>query len=85
MLFDLKKEFKKFYLSKNIPKFVEIPCINYVALRGAGGRNEERGNYQLAICILYTISCAIKMSYRGDYKIRGFFEHVIPLLKGFWC
>lgn len=63
MLFDLKKEFKKFYLPKNIPKFVEIPCINYAALRGAGGRNEERGSHQLAICILYTISCTIKMSY----------------------
>jgi hypothetical protein len=24
------------------------------------------------------------MSYKGDYKIDGYFEYVVPPLKGFW-
>ena len=26
----------------------------------------------------------MKMSYKTDYKIKGFFEYVVPPLEGFW-
>ena len=84
MAFDFKKEYKEFYLPKNIPGIVDVPCMNYVAVRGSGDPNEEGGSYQQAIGVLYAISYTIKMSYKGDYKIKGFFEYVVPPLEGFW-
>jgi len=34
--------------------------------------------------ILYSLAYTIKMSYKTDYKIKGFFEYVVPPLEGFW-
>lgn len=84
MPFDFKKEYKEFYLPKSIPEIVELPCMNYAAVRGAGDPNEVGGAYQQAISILYAISYTIKMSYKGDRRIEGFFEYVVPPLEGFW-
>ena len=84
MAFDFKKEYKEFYLPKNVPEIVDIPCMNYVAVRGSGDPNAEGEAYQQAIGILYAISYTIKMSYKSDYRIKGFFEYVVPPLEGFW-
>lgn len=84
MAFDFKKEYKEFYLPKNVPEIVDVPCMNYAAVRGAGDPNEKGGAYQQAIGILYAISYTVKMSYKGDYRIKGFFEYVVPPLEGFW-
>ncbi|MCH5261216.1 MAG: GyrI-like domain-containing protein, partial [Lachnospiraceae bacterium] len=84
MAFDFKKEYKEFYMPKNKPEIVQIPPMNYVAVRGKGNPNEEGGDYQRAISILYTVAYTLKMSYKTDYKIEGFFEYVVPPLEGFW-
>lgn len=84
MAFDYKKEYKEFYMPKNKPEIVQIPPMNYVAVRGKGNPNVEGGDYQRAIGILYTVAYTLKMSYRADYKIEGFFEYVVPPLEGFW-
>ena len=34
--------------------------------------------------VLYAIAYTLKMSYKTDYKIEGFFEYVVPPLEGFW-
>ena len=82
MAFDLKKEYKEFYMPKNKPEIVKIPPMNYVAVRG--NPNVECGDYQQAISILYAVAYTLKMSYKTDYKIEGFFEYVVPPLEGFW-
>ena len=56
MAFDFKKEYKELYLPKSIPVIVNIPRMNFVAVRGMGDPNEEGGAYQQAIGILYGIS-----------------------------
>ena len=84
MAFDFKKEYKEFYMPKNKPEIVEIPSMNYVAVRGKGNPNVEGGDYQQAISILYAVAYTLKMSYKTDYKIEGFFEYVVPPLEGFW-
>ena len=84
MAFDLKKEYKEFYMPKNKPEIVKIPTMNYVAVRGKGNPNVECGDYQQAISILYAVAYTLKMSYKTDYKIEGFFEYVVPPLEGFW-
>lgn len=84
MAFDFKKEFKEFYLPKNKPELVNVPAMNYIAVSGEGDPNVEGGAYQQAVGILYAVAYTLKMSYKTDYKIDGFFEYVVPPLEGFW-
>lgn len=84
MAFDFKKEYKEFYMPKNKPEIVTVPKANYIAVRGQGDPNEEGGAYQQALGILYAVAYTLKMSYKSDYKIEGFFEYVVPPLEGFW-
>ena len=84
MAFDFKKEYKEFYMPKNKPEIVNVPKAHYIAVRGKGNPNEEGGAYQQAISVLYAIAYTLKMSYKTDYKIEGFFEYVVPPLEGFW-
>ena len=84
MAFDFKKEYKEFYLPKNKPEIVTVPKANYLAVKGIGNPNEEDGAYPKAISMLYTIAYTLKMSYKTDYRIDGFFEYVVPPLEGFW-
>ena len=84
MPFDFKKEFKEFYMPKNKPEIVNVPKANYIAVRGKGNPNDEDGEYQKAVGVLYAIAYTLKMSYKTDYKIEGFFEYVVPPLEGFW-
>lgn len=84
MAFDYKKEYKEFYSPKNKPSIVEIPKMNYIAVRGKGNPNAEDGEYKESIGLLYAIAFTIKMSYKGSHKIDGYFEYVVPPLEGFW-
>ena len=84
MAFDFKKEYKEFYMPKNKPQIVTVPKVNYIAVRGKGNPNAEGGDYQKAIGVLYTLAYTLKMSYKTDYKIDGFFSYVVPPLEGFW-
>ena len=84
MAFDFKKEYKEFYMPKNKPQIVDVPKANYIAVRGQGNPNEDGGAYQQAISVLYAVAYTLKMSYKGDHKIEGFFEYVVPPLEGFW-
>lgn len=84
MAFDYKKEYKEFYMPKDKPSIVEIPKMNYIAVRGKGNPNDENSEYKDSIGLLYAIAFTIKMSYKGTYKIDGYFEYVVPPLEGFW-
>ncbi|WOO36751.1 GyrI-like domain-containing protein [Anaerocolumna sp. AGMB13020] len=84
MAFDYKKEYKEFYLPSKKPEIVEVPPMNFLAVRGSGDPNAEEGEYKRAINLLYGIAYTLKMSYKTSYKIQGFFEYVVPPLEGFW-
>lgn len=84
MAFDFKKEYKEFYMPKKKPEIVNVPMANYIAVRGKGNPNTPDGEYQQAIGVLYAVAYTLKMSYKTDYKIEGFFEYVVPPLEGFW-
>ena len=84
MAFDFKKEYKEFYMPKNKPEIVTVPQANYIAVRGKGNPNEIDGAYQKAISILYAVAYTLKMSYKTEHKIEGFFEYVVPPLEGVW-
>lgn len=84
MAFDYKKEYKEFYMPKKKPSIVEIPKMNYIAVKGKGDPNDENSEYKNSIGLLYAIAFTIKMSYKGSHKIDGYFEYVVPPLEGFW-
>lgn len=84
MPFDFKKEYKELYQPKSKPQITAVPPMNYIAVRGTGDPNEDGGAYQQAISVLYAVAYTLKMSYKTDYKIAGFFEYVVPPLEGFW-
>ena len=84
MAFDYKKEYKEFYMPKNKPSIVEVPPMNYIAVRGKGNPNEEGSEYKQTIGLLYGIAFTIKMSKMGSHKIDGYFDYVVPPLEGFW-
>lgn len=84
MTFDFKKEYKELYMPKNKPQIISVPKANYIAVRGNGNPNEEDGLYQQAIRVLYAVAYTLKMSHKTDYKIKGFYEYVVPPLEGFW-
>ena len=84
MAFDFKKEYKEFYLPKQTPSIVNVPKMNYIAVRGKGNPNDEDGAYKQAIGLLYGIAFTIKMSKKGNHQIDGYFDYVVPPLEGFW-
>lgn len=84
MAFDYKKEYREFYMPKSKPEIVEIPAMNYIAVRGKGDPNAEDGAYKASIAVLYAIAYTIKMSKLGDHRMEGYFDFVVPPLEGFW-
>ena len=84
MAFDFKKEYKEYYMPKNKPQIIDIPSMSYIAVRGKGDPNDENGEYKQAIGVLYAVAYTLKMSYKTEHKIDGFFEYVVPPLEGFW-
>lgn len=84
MSFDYKKEYKEFYMPKNKPEIVDVPEMNFIAVRGKGNPNDEDGDYKAAIGLLYGIAFTIKMSKKGNHAIDGYFDYVVPPLEGFW-
>lgn len=71
-------------MPKKKPSIVEIPKMNYIAVRGHGNPNDENSEYKDSIGLLYAIAFTIKMSDKGTHKIDGYFEYVVPPLEGFW-
>lgn len=84
MAFDYKKEYKEFYMPKNKPGIVEVPAMNYIAVRGRGNPNIEGSEYKQSVGWLYAIAFTIKMSKMGSHQIDGYFDYVVPPLEGFW-
>lgn len=84
MAFDFKKEYKAFYLPKTTPEIISVPKMNYIAVHGTGDPNEEGGDYQTAIGLLYGVAYTIRMAKKGGHEIEGYFDYVVPPLEGFW-
>lgn len=84
MAFDFKKEYKEFYLPPTKPGLVDVPSMNFLAVRGQGDPNDPEGEYQRAMGLLYGVAFTIKMSKSGSHRMEGYFDYVVPPLEGFW-
>lgn len=84
MPFDFKKEYRDLYSPKAKPSLIEVPSMRFLAVEGSGNPNEEGGAYKHALELLYGVAYTLKMSYKTDHAIDGFFQYVVPPLEGFW-
>jgi hypothetical protein len=84
MPFDFKKEQKALYQPGKKPTVIDVPAMNYLAVRGHGDPNEAGGDFQQVIAILYAVAYTIKMSKKGPHKIPDYFDFVVPPLEGYW-
>lgn len=84
MAFDYKKEYKEFYIPKSKPGIVEVPSMNYIAVRGKGDPNDPDSEYKQSIGLLYGVAFTIKMSKKGNHQMDGYFDYVVPPLEGLW-
>ena len=83
-ILDYKKEYKDLYSPKNLPSIIDVPEMIFLAVEGKGNPNEENGEYQKAIGLLYAIQYTIKMSKKGNNIPEGYFDYVVPPLEGLW-
>lgn len=60
MAFDYKKEYKEFYMPPKKPGIIEIPLMNYLAVRDKGNPDEEDGEDSKALGLLYGMTYIIK-------------------------
>ena len=84
MPFDFKKEYKEFYMPKQVPAVITVPSMNYIAVSGTGNPNDEAGEYKEAVGLLYAVAYTLKMSEKSGYEMKGFFDYVVPPLEGLW-
>lgn len=84
MAYDYKKEEKHLYKPGRKPSIIEVPAMKFMTITGHGNPNEEGGAYQKAIEILYPVAYTLKMSYKNNFPIPGYFEYVVPPLEGYW-
>ena len=82
--FDFKKAYKDLYLPGTAPSILTVAPLRFLAVRGAGDPNDPDGVYQKALTLLYGIAYTLKMSYKTDHRIDGYFEYAVPPLEGFW-
>ena len=81
---DYKIENKELYQPNTKPALVDVEEMQFVAIEGRGNPNDENGEYQQAIPVLYAIQYTIKMSKKGSFTPYGYFDYVVPPLEGFW-
>lgn len=81
---DYKKEYKDLYLPKTKPMLIDVPNMKFIIVQGKGNPNDQEGEYQEALQLLYALSFTIKMSKMGSHKIEGYFDYVVPPLEGLW-
>jgi len=79
---DYKKDFKPLYLPKTLPEIVEVPTMRFFMVDGSGDPNGEE--FTKATEALYSLSYAVRMSYRSEDIPAGYYEYTVFPLEGVW-
>ncbi|WP_330999634.1 GyrI-like domain-containing protein [Cohnella fermenti] len=77
-----KKDFKHLYLPKPTPEIVDVPSMPFFMVSGSGDPNGEE--FVKATEALYSLSYAVKMSYRSSDVPDGYYEYTVFPLEGVW-
>ncbi len=79
---EYRKDYKSLYMPKTSPEIVDVPSIPFILLDGSGDPNGAA--YSQAVEALYSLSYAVKMSYKSDSVPEGYYEYVVFPLEGIW-
>ncbi|SDC12269.1 hypothetical protein SAMN02799630_00585 [Paenibacillus sp. UNCCL117] len=79
---DYKKDFKPLYLPKTSPEIVEVPRMPFFMVSGSGDPNGAE--FAAAVEALYSLSYAVRMSYKSDDVPPGYYEYTVFPLEGVW-
>ena len=79
---DYKKDFKHLYLPKTSPEIIEVPSALFIMVNGSGDPNGEE--FAKATEALYSLSYAVKMSYKKEVVPVGYYEYTVFPLEGVW-
>jgi hypothetical protein len=79
---DWKKTDKAFYLPGTEPVLVAIPSFRFFSLRGQGNPNSSA--FQEYVSVLYSLSYAVRMSYKLPDAPEGYTEYTVFPLEGVW-
>ncbi len=82
MKHEWRKKEKEIYLPKNKPCIVDIPEFKYFTIEGEGNPNNEV--FSEYIGVLYSLSYAVKMSYKKGIQPNGYFDYTVYPLEGVW-
>lgn len=82
MKHEWRKKEKKIYLPKNKPELVAIPAFKYFTIEGEGNPNNDV--FPEYIGVLYSLSYAVKMSYKKGIESGGYFDYTVYPLEGVW-
>ncbi|KAB3532840.1 GyrI-like domain-containing protein [Alkaliphilus serpentinus] len=79
---DYKRDFKELYMPKKNPSIVHVPPITFITIEGKGDPNREE--FALETGALYSLSYAVKMSYKGKDVPKDFYDYTVFPLEGEW-
>lgn len=79
---EYKKDYKPFYLPKTIPDIIEIDEMPFIMISGTGDPNGDE--FARETEALYSLSYAVKMSYKSEDVPAGYYEYTVFPLEGIW-
>ncbi len=81
---DYKTASKELYAPKTTPSVIDVAPMTFIMVDGRGNPNDEGGEFQRAVELLYALTYTIKMSPKNGSAPEGYFEYVVPPLEGLW-
>ncbi|HYE09936.1 MAG TPA: GyrI-like domain-containing protein [Patescibacteria group bacterium] len=79
---DYKKQYKNIYLPSTLPAIIDVPKMSYIMVSGTGNPNHEE--FARRTEALYSLSYAVKMSYKSNEVPLGYYEYTVFPLEGLW-
>lgn len=80
--YEWRKKEKNLYNPKNKPEIIDIPSFKFFTIEGKGNPND--GFFTDYIGVLYSLSYAVKMSYKKGMEPKGFYDYTVYPLEGIW-
>ena len=77
-----RKHEKDVYIPKTKPQFIKVPSFKYLVLSGRTNPNSEL--FAEYIGVLYSLSYAVRMSYKWEEVPKGYYEYTVYPLEGVW-
>ena len=79
---DYKKTYKELYVPTATPSIINVPKMKFITIEWQGDPNGEE--FAQHVAALYSLSYAVKMSYKSKNSPEGYYEYVVFPLEGEW-